>query len=228
MLLAVVTLGGCGGSDEKAGQPAVEKPLTEMGFGCITPDKATLRHHEKSGLEANVALMGTGDVGVVITYETFRNVCLWLPLAERLVADGHQVLLYDQLSGTGDELIPQMVDLVRDNGATKVVLVGGSQGGGESMTVAPEIDPAVSAVVVMAASDIGSAEELTVPFLQVVASGDGSFAPLAASFDQAATKSPDHQLLVVDGKEHASKIFEGAAKQEALDAMSAFIAKHTA
>ena len=227
VLIAAVTLGGCGGSDEKADEPVAEKPLTEMGFGCITKDDATLIHHKKGDLEANVAVMGKGDVGVVITYETFRNVCLWLPLAERLVADGHQVLLFDQLAGTGDELIPQMSDLIRGKGATKVVLVGGSQGGGESILAAPDVEPAVSAVVVMAPSDIATAEALTMPLLQVVASGDGDFPSIAKANDAAATRSSDHQLLVVEGNAHASKIFDGAAKQKVLDAMSAFITKHT-
>lgn len=225
-LFAAITLGGCGGSEPAAEKPA-EKPLTEMGFGCITADDATLLHHEKGDLEADVAIFGEGEVGVVVTYETFRNVCLWLPLEERLVADGHQVLLYDQLAGTGDELIPQMADLLRDKGAKKIVLVGGSQGGGESMIAAPEVKPAVSAVVVMAPSEIGTADGLTMPFLQVVASADGTFASTARANDAAATQSPDHQLLVVDGNAHASKIFAGAAKQQALDAMSAFITKHT-
>ncbi|MEO6605732.1 MAG: hypothetical protein ABIN55_08970 [Aeromicrobium sp.] len=226
-LVAVVTLSGCGGSDKKTDQPVAEKPLTEIGFGCITKDDATLIHHKKDGLEANVAVMGEGDVGVVITYETFRNVCLWLPLAERLVADGYQVLLYDQLAGTGDELIPQMSDLIRDKGATKVVLVGGSQGGGESILAAPDVKPAVSAVVVMAPSDIATAEALTMPLLQVVASGDGDFPSIALANDKAATKSPDHQVITVGGIAHASKIFDGGAKRKVLDAMSAFIAKHT-
>lgn len=128
VLLASVLLVTACGSDRSTSNstPATESttPLANLG-GCIDANAATLLRHEGGGIVANVAIMGAGDVGVVITYETFRDVCTWLPLTDRLVDAGYRVLLYDQVSGTGTDYVREMAGLMRTKGVKEIVLVGG-------------------------------------------------------------------------------------------------------
>lgn len=226
-VIMTLLLGGCGG-DRPANPKPTSTALTELG-GCIKPSDATLLHHEGGGIVADVALFGTGDVTAVVTYETFRDVCTWLPLAKRLAAAGHQVLLYDQVIGEGSEQINEMVKLARQRGAQQIVLVGGSLGGEESIAAAAVIKPPVNAVVALAPASISGEEaaSLEVPFLQIVARGDVQFADSARKNEAAATKSPDHRLLIVGGSEHASLMFGGKAAKQVLDAVVAFIGKAT-
>jgi len=222
-------LSGCGGLSDKVSKPEASSapPLKELG-GCITASDATLIHHTGGGIVADVALFGSGDVTAIVTYETFRNVCTWLPLAKRLVAAGHQVLLYDQVQGGGEDQIPEMARLARQHGAQKIVLVGGSAGGQESIAAARIVDPPVVGVAVLAAApgsmDSTDAAALTVPFLQVVAKND-DFVATDRDYDRAASKSPDHKLLIVEGSEHASLMFAGPAARQVLGALVAFVDK---
>lgn len=229
LVTMTLLLGGCAG-DESPEPRATRTPTAlKVVGGCIKPADAILLHHKGGGIVADVALFGTGDVTAVVTYETTRDVCTWLPLAKRLSAAGHRVLLYDQLIGEGAEQINEMVKLARLRGAKQIVLVGGSLGGEESIAAAAAIKPPVSAVVALAPASISGDEAaaLDMPFLQVVARGDEQFVDSARTNEDAAKKSPAHRLLIVGGSEHASLMFGGKAAHQVLDAVVTFIGRAT-
>lgn len=229
VVMALVT--GCGASDPPKTAPK-SKPsdtaLKEVG-GCIRPADATLLHHEGGGIAADVALFGNGDTAVVVTYEIHGTVCTWVRLAERLAADGHQVMLYDQVIGEGAEQISEMVKLARQRGAKKVVLLGGSLGGAESITAGSVVKPPVDAVVALSPASISGddAAALDVPFLQIAAKGDTEYADDARINEAAAKASPDHRLLIVPGPEHASMMFTGSAGTKVLTTIAEFVDKVT-
>jgi pimeloyl-ACP methyl ester carboxylesterase len=223
-----LVLGACGGSSDppKATPKPADTALKEVG-GCIRPEDATLLHHEGGGIAADVALFGKGDTTAVVTYEVHGTVCTWVPLAERLAAAGHQVLLFDQKIGEGAEQISEMVKLARKRGAQQIVLVGGSLGGEESIAAGSVVKPPVDAVVALSPASISGDEAaaLDVPFLQVAAKGDTQFADSARTNEAAAKSSPDHRLLIVPGSEHASMMFTGPAGTRVLKTIVGFVDK---
>jgi hypothetical protein len=223
-------LSGCGGSDPSDARATattpkpVDKKITEVS-GCIRPADATLLHHEGGGIAADLAVFGKGDTTVVVTYEVHGTVCTWVPLAKRLAAAGHQVLLYDQVIGEGAEQISEMVKLARQRGARQIILVGGSLGGEESIVAGSVVKPPVDAVVALSPASISGDEAaaLDVPFLQVVAKGDTGFADSARTNEAAAKASPDHRLLVVPGTDHASMMFTGDSGDRVLTTIVGFV-----
>lgn len=225
-----IVLAGCGGSRGSVA-PVVTPKATDTVLkdvsGCIKPSDATLLHHEGGGVAADVALFGKGDSVAIVTYEINGTVCTWVPLAERLAADGHQVMLYDQVIGEGAEQISEMVKLAHKRGAHKIILVGGSLGGAESIVAGSVVKPPVDAVVALSPASISGddAAALDVPFLQIAAKGDTDFADSARTNEAAAKASPDHRLLIVPGSEHASMMFTGAAGPKVLRTIADFVHK---
>lgn len=210
-LCCSVAIAGCSGDgipDVAGGSSTSARPLTDVGL-CITAGDATLLRHE-GDVQAAVAIMGEGAAGVVISYEQNGSVCPWLPLADKLVAAGYTVVLYDRLSEQTYDFVPEMVDLLRERGIAEVALVGGSIGGMASIDAATDVEPPVAAVVSLSGADSGTvqaARELTVPLLQIVAEGDTTFVGPAQSTNDAAVGSPDHQLDIVSGSAHGSLLF---------------------
>ncbi len=230
--LLAVSLAACGGSDVSSSGPVATTAATPTAApptdisGCITAEDATLIAYE-GAVRASVAIEGDGAAGVVISYEQNGSVCNWLPLADRLVETGYTVLLYDRQAGVPVDYVPEMVALLRDRGIEDVSLVGGSIGGMASIRVASDIDPPPRAVVSLSgasADTVQAAPSLQEPLLQVVAADDTPFAGAARSTDEAATGSPDHQLVVVDGRAHASTLF--TVDPTVIDVVDAFLQKH--
>lgn len=227
-VVVALVLAGCGGSEKapRAKARATDTVLKDVS-GCIKSGDATLLHHEGGGIGAEVALFGKGDTTAIVTYEINGTVCTWLPLAERLAAGGTQVMLYDQVFGEGAEQISEMVKLARGRGARKIVLIGGSLGGEESIAAGSVVKPPVDAVVALSPASISGDEAaaLDVPFLQIAAKGDTQFADSARTNEAAAKSSPDHRLLIVPGSEHASMMFTGAAGTRVLSTIAEFVDK---
>ena len=241
VIIALAVIAGCGadGTTEAAPPSAVSttSETPEEGAaptdldGCVTASDATLSTNEAESTVARVAIMGDGDVGVVISYETSRNVCPWLPLAERLVEAGYRVLLYDTVSGTATDHVVDRAALLREQGVDHIVLVGGSLGGAASIVAATEIQPAVTAVVSLSGGGIDTVDAapmITMPLLQVVAEDDSPFAGAAVQNDAAATQSPGRELLVLPGRVHASRFFESPDAEQVLTAVVEFIQAHAA
>lgn len=199
--------------------------------GCITSGDAELLLHEGSATTAVVALMGEGPVGVVVSYEQTGSVCPWLPLADRLVAEGYQVLLYDRRSGVPAAYATDLTALLRERGTEEVFLVGGSLGGTVSLEAAAVIEPPVAGVVNLSGGrpdTVAVAAELAVPLLQIVAAGDngGAFATTARLIDEAAVQAPERELTVVPGSAHASGFFRGEQSQQVMDQIVGFLDSH--
>jgi len=76
------------------------------------------------------AVLGRGPAGVVLSNQSDRNLCGWLPFGRVLAARGFQVLLYDYgIAGDLSDDIAAAVAKLHQLGARRVVLVGASQGG---------------------------------------------------------------------------------------------------
>lgn len=118
-----------------------------------------------AGIEA-----GSGRRGVVLVPELGSSVeCGWWPFAVRLATRGFHVLLFDHrctgasacpAGNAGSNLMSDIrgaVTRLHRDGATKVALIGASQGASEVLIAGTLPPPRVSGVVAL------SADELTIP-----------------------------------------------------------------
>lgn len=197
--------------------------------GCVTEETGKIFDYKRGGTTTKGVIMGKGPVGVVVSYERQGSVCDWLPLADRLVAEGHRVLLFDRNNTAApEEDTVAMAQRLRKAGATKVVLVGGSMGGRLSLLAAGKLDFPVAAVISVSGTiQPGEVDDLRAPFLQVTGDADPE-APvdmLQIVYNEA-VKSADRQLLVLPGSAHASELFAGDQGEKALSAVTSFVEKH--
>lgn len=205
-------------------------PITDIS-GCITADDAELFVHEGESTTAVVALMGEGPAGVVVSYEQAASVCSWLPLAERLVDEGYQVLLYDRRTGVPADYAADLTALLRERGSEQIFLVGGSLGGTASIAAAAVIDPPVAGVVNLSggrSDSVAAAAELTMPLVQIVAEDDsgGAFLAAARLIDEAAIQTPERELTVLPGRAHASGFFDTEQSEQVIDQIVGFLDAH--
>jgi hypothetical protein len=237
VLVIALMITGCGADGPPDAAPSSTSTATSSASptvpadldGCVTAADATMLRDEGASTSADVAIMGDGDVGVVISYETSRYVCTWLPLADRLVDAGYRVLLYDTITGTAVDHVVDRAALLREQGVSEVVLVGGSLGGAASIIASTEIEPPVAAVVSLSGGGIdtaAAAPAITMPLLQVVSESDSPFAATAGQNDAAATRSPAHQLVTIPGRVHASGFFTSPDADRVLTTVIDFIEEH--
>ncbi|MER5318285.1 alpha/beta hydrolase [Streptosporangium roseum] len=244
-------LAACGGTaGSQAGGPATPSPVpartpgtaptpvasptpTPTGAnidGCVTEETGKIFDYKRGGTTTKGVIMGKGPVGVVVSYEHQGSVCGWLPLADRLVAAGHRVLLFDRNNTAApEEDTVAMAQRLRKAGATKVVLVGGSMGGRLSLLAAGKLDFPVAALISVSGTiQPGEVDDLRAPFLQVTgdADPDASVDMLQTVYNEA-VKSADRQMLVLPGQAHASELFAGDQGEKALRAVTSFVEKHT-
>lgn len=210
--------------------PPSATPITDIS-GCITADDAELFLHEGESTTSVVALMGEGPTGVVVSYEQAGSVCPWLPLADRLVGEGYQVVLYDRRTGVPDDYAADLTAMLRERGTEQVFLVGGSLGGTASLEAGAAIEPPVAGVVNLSggrSDSVEAAAELTMPLLQIVASGDsgGAFLSSARLIDEAATQAPERELIILPGRAHASGFFRAEQSEQVMTEIVGFLAAH--
>jgi dienelactone hydrolase len=91
-------------------------------------------------------VLGDGDRGVLLVPQSGGDICQWLPTGRRLAAEGYLVGLMDWTSPF-DTAVTTAAGLLRDAGATELVMVGASRGGAYVLGVAGTLRPAPAGVV---------------------------------------------------------------------------------
>jgi hypothetical protein len=99
-----------------------------------------------SGQTGGFLVLGDGDRGVLLVPQSDGDICQWLPTGRRLAADGYLVGLMDWTSPF-DTAVTTAAALLREAGATELVLVGASRGGAYVLGVAGTLRPAPAGVV---------------------------------------------------------------------------------
>jgi pimeloyl-ACP methyl ester carboxylesterase len=116
------------------------------------------------GVKLSGARFGSGPRGVVLLPQKGADFCAWWPFATELLRRGFQVLAIDMrrtgysedgttLDYTADAVAA--VASLHDSGATKVVLVGASQGANTALVTAGRIPDKITAVVALSFTDNG-------------------------------------------------------------------------
>jgi pimeloyl-ACP methyl ester carboxylesterase len=214
----------------KPALPSVAKRCGAAGAGATS-----FRFRSSDGVNLVGGTLGTGEVGVVFANALSGNLCQWLPLARRFVAEGYRALVFDfrdtglsdfargDAQGRADLDLLAAIAKLRSLGAQKVAVVGGSLGAMAAI-IAGAADPTLEAVVAVSGSTSSAAagtkwaklvpEEaapnLRVPLLVIVGRDDvGAYAGSTQLYDAAAVA--DKQLVVVPSSLHAQELFHASA-----------------
>ena len=232
---AALLLGGCTG--QKAARSSAPPTTTAARpvalDGCVQPGSAQL---VDVGGGSQVAVLGTGPVGVVLSNQSDQNLCGWLPFARTLAARGFRVLVYDYgitADPAGD--VAKAAATLRGLGVRTVMLAGASQGAKASLIAAPAITPPVGGVVSLSAERTARGQDLQ-PFaaklraavLFVVAEGDPyGAADATPQLYRAATKASSRRLVVLPGDAHGTDLLTGSNGAQVRSLIIDFLSEHS-
>jgi pimeloyl-ACP methyl ester carboxylesterase len=232
---AGLVLSGCAGQKAARSAAPPTTPTTRPVAldGCVQPGSAQL---VDVGGGHQVAVLGTGPVGVVLSNQSNQNLCGWLPFARTLAARGFRVLVYDYgitADPAGD--VAKAAATLRELGVRTVMLAGASQGAKASLIAAPAIRPPVGGVVSLSAERTMGGQEVQ-PFaaklraavLFVVAKGDPYGAGDATPrLYRAATKASSRRLVVVAGDAHGTDLLTGPNGARVRSMIIDFLSEHS-
>jgi pimeloyl-ACP methyl ester carboxylesterase len=236
LLLAAVALTAACTTTGRGVTPATTAPPTASTAldGCVGADRARLvaMPHDRA------AVLGHGPAGVVLSNQSDRNLCSWLPFGRVLAAHGFQVVLYDYgIAGNFNDDIAAAVRELHRLGAKRVALLGASVGARASLVAAGGIRPPVAGVVSLSAERtlqgggvdvLPAVARLRVPVLLVTARQDPYGSTGAApELYRALAHAPSRQLLVVDGEAHGEDLLSGPTGRRVQRAVLAFLQRTT-
>ena len=187
------------------GSPALAAEPTEVSFPTT------------DGGEVHALLYGSGEHGVVLAHGKVFDKYSWAPLAPKLAEAGLQVLAIDfrgygksRPGSEGDKFFLDLVaamSYLKDNGATRVSLVGASLGGGVASRTAVVVgEEEIYRLVLLAPSAIRKADQMHAKsILYITSEGDPSAGRTQEQFE----KAPEPKNLeVLPGDAHAQHIFK--------------------
>lgn len=174
---------------------------------------------------------GKGAHGVVLAHGAVFNKESWREQATALAASGVRVVAIDfrgyGKSEAGSEEGALHLDVLaavrwlRQNGAERVGVVGGSMGGGAAAQAAVEAKSGeIDDLVLLAHSPIAQAEKLQGRKLFIVSEGDGLLQRIRQQHSQAPGPK---KLVVLPGRAHAQHIFKSDEGQRLLDEITAWL-----
>jgi pimeloyl-ACP methyl ester carboxylesterase len=246
-LAAVVLTAGCGPGDRAAGpaRPGTASPraagsgaashsgpTTRTLDGCLPAGRARIETvSDAGGGTLTLGVVGTGPHVVVLSNESDENLCSWRPLSARLAASGYRVVLWDYGGGLPAGELAAVVRRLRSSGATRLVLMGASEGAKASLVAAAQIRPAVQGVVSLSAESVllpaitvfDSVRRLHCPLLLVTADQDAFGSAQAARQFLAAAPSEAKRLVTVPGTDHGTALLTGRPAAITRPAITAFL-----
>ena len=175
---------------------------------------APLRLTNSAGYSLAAVELGTGPQAVVLAHQSEGSLCEWLPFGQVLADKGYRVLAFD-FAGAGSstqtkqktyvEDIRTGVAYLRDNGVTKIAVMGASMGATMSVVAAAAIAPPVDGVIALSppvdfdgVNAEKAAPSLRHPALYIAGDTDGDFATYAEAI-YAATPADDRAAAGRDG-----------------------------
>jgi pimeloyl-ACP methyl ester carboxylesterase len=226
MLVGAVAalLVGCGGSDRS---PALAlRPPQALAERCPEGGEGrTLWFRASDGTLLSGAVLGEGELGVVLAHGYPSDLCEWAGYAPVLARAGFRVLLFDfrglglsRRGSTGDYLadVRGAAAELRRRGAERIVLIGSSFGGTAVLSAAPTIDPPPAGVVNLSGpldlsgrvSSFSPAAEVAPkidsPVLLMWGRGDRRMPPDAGRSFLRAVANPDTSVATFPGSWHAT------------------------
>ena len=131
-----LSLTGCTGGPEAPPLPDSTRTVTRAPEPTPASCLASEPEVRATGMgQVEVQILGTGSKVVVISNQSGQDLCGWKSVAEALVSRGYEVALYNYV-GAPDENAVTIATLMRAQGATKLALLGASQGAKASIIAA--------------------------------------------------------------------------------------------
>jgi pimeloyl-ACP methyl ester carboxylesterase len=223
MLGLLVAAVGCGGSDGEEAQPPTSTSgatTTTTAAPCGEEDAEAVTLTTRDGVELDAALVGDGEVGVVLGHQLRSDFCSWLPFAKQLAERDMSALALNFASTSPDDDMLAGAAELRSRGAERIILVGASMGGTAALVAAEQMD-AAGVAALSAPREFGgldalpSARRLEIPALLLVGRQDASFARDARRLYRAMT-SRDKALVVTAGFEHGTDLLQDPEAERAL------------
>jgi pimeloyl-ACP methyl ester carboxylesterase len=200
--------------------------------GCVHTDGNTsiVRFAATRRDSLSAAVLGSGTAGVVLSNQSDRNLCGWVPFARTLAAAGYHVLLYDYGAGGPDVEAAAAAAELQRLGARKITLAGASEGAKASIIAAARpATPAVGVISLSAERFLGgtdvmpAARTLSRPALFVTAHDD-PYSENDTPALYAACPAADKKLVVVPGQAHGVDLLSGATSDQVRGSILSFLA----
>jgi pimeloyl-ACP methyl ester carboxylesterase len=189
MLAVVISLNGCGSSDDFAGGGEPESETTG--------ERVTI------GDDYGAIIWGAGDRGVVLLHGASYDAASWEPQGQRLGENGVVAMAVEDLSPGSLRLAIDYLE--REYGIESVALIGASAGSRPVLQVAGENPERISQIILLSgAGDVSGLGEY--PKLFVASEGEG----ISGRVRQMADEAPgaQNEALILPGDAHAQAIFQ--------------------
>lgn len=202
---------------------AVVSVLTLL--AAVSPREVDFGTADNGRVYAN--LYGDGEHAVILAHGAVFNKESWDSQARLLADEGFQVLAIDfrgygrsKAGAHGRALhldVLAAIRFLKESGAARVSVVGGSMGGGAAGHAAVESKPGdIDKLILLAASPVANPEQLKGKILFLVSKGDG----IRRTVEQQYRKAPDpKELRVIGGSAHAQHIFKTEHSQSLMSAI---------
>jgi pimeloyl-ACP methyl ester carboxylesterase len=230
-LLSVVSallLAACAADPEPPAAGSTPTPVAVAPPGCAAGEAGDFWLPPGATSDAGaVFTLGTGNRGVVLAPESGGDICQWLPQGRRLAAAGYRVAMFNW-DIPYESPLTNAARRLRDLGATKVVLVGASQGGAYVLGLAASLEPA-GVISLSGEASFGDLDNLSrirayAGPLLLVGSEDDGYTPGDATRNLARNHPGSEQIIILPGTAHGLALLSDS---EVLTAVDGFLARHT-
>ena len=238
IVLALAGAAGCGGDSGTPEPTGPPPPIAGASCRDDVGDGKQVRFGKDNYLAG--VLMGHGGTGVLLAHQNQSDVCEWLPYGQELATKGYQVLAFD-FNGEGAsagsvttiaEDAAAAATYLKQQGVSKLILMGASKGGTAVLAIVPDFRADVAGVVTFssptafAGVDASAVPKtLTVPALYIAGDADGRF-PTEAKYFYDYTPKGLGTLLILPSSAHGTRLLlAGAQHDQLVAALDAFLAK---
>ena len=220
MLGLLIAAVGCGGSDAEEARPTTSLSGATSTTPCGEEDAEAITLTTRDGTELNAALVGDGEVGVVLGHQFRSYFCSWVPFAKQLAEHDMRALAINFGSTSLDDDMAAGSRELRRRGAKQIVLVGASMGGTAALVAAAKTG--VAGVAALSAprefgglDALPSVRRLKIRALFLAGRQDVRFARDARRLYRAMS-SRNKTLVVTTGFEHGTDLLQDPDAERAL------------
>ena len=210
-----------------AAKPVAPPRLIEK---CLTKQERKLAVSFRSSDRVLIkgVLLGRGRTAIALGHELRTDLCNWLPFARVLARSGYRVLAFDfrnfgssgRKSGAAtfrlDRDMAAAAKLLRQRGATRIVLGGASMGGTAALVAGAAITPAPVAVINLSGptelgpmNAVAAVRRLSAPTLFLAGRDDAYADDVRTLFNESI--SAQKRLELFDNGLHGTALLRGAA-----------------